>query len=278
MKKSRVLFLAALTAAAMTLSAGAAEILLEPAAVTMVPLRAVAEELGYTVTWDGSLPGARLTWRDQEAVLVLGQSSGTLIDYSLGGDPVMGNPLPMSAAPAFLAPGTIYVPVDFFHALTGDETAVTVSEGGVISVAINTTPTTGGAQTANPIHTHEAEAALMAAVGFDFAVPEAPVGFAVSGYQDIGGTLAEVRWTDDIQELAYRINRGGSTSSDNSGDYTLYPASGTLDIGGVTVHWRGEAGRIRVASWATEGFIHSIWATEGLAESQLRPMVEDTLG
>lgn len=59
-------------------------------------------------------------------------------------------------------------------------------------------------------------------------------------YQDIAGTMAEIRWSDDVQEICYRVSRGGDgTSSDNSGDYTVYAESGTLDAGGTTVHWRG---------------------------------------
>ena len=276
MKRLYSLLLTLLLAAALTLPATAAEVLTESRAVTMVPLRAVAEALHVTVAWDGSLPGARLTWNDREAVVVLGQSHATLIDHALGGDPVMGQPIPLSAAPAFLAPGAIYVPADFFHQIF--EGGVIISEGGVISVVVNTTPTVGGGmQLPNPIHTHEAAEAVMAAVGFPFPVPEPPAGFSGSGYADIGGTVAELRWSDGIQELTYRINRGGSSSRDNSGDYTLYPASGTLAVGGATVHWRGESGSIRVAVWATEGFIHSLRSTEGLTESQLRPMIAATL-
>ena len=90
-------------------------------------------------------------------------------------------------------------------------------------MVVNTTPTVGGGmQLPNPIHTHEAAEAVMAAVGFPSPAPDPPAGF--SG-----------------------------------------------------VHWRGEAGSIRVAVWATEGFIHSLRSTEGLTESQLRPMIAATL-
>ena len=61
MKKFCALLLSLALAAALALPAAAQEVPVSGAkAVTMVPLRAVAEALGYTVTWDGSLHGARL--------------------------------------------------------------------------------------------------------------------------------------------------------------------------------------------------------------------------
>ena len=115
-------------------------------------------------------------------------------------------------------------------------------------------------------------------MGFDFPVPDAPAGFQVTCYQDIAGTMAEVRWSDDVQEICYRVSRGGDgTSSDNSGDYTVYAESGTLDAGGTTVHWRGQDGRIRVAVWTGNNLIFSIRAAEGLTQTQVAQMVQGTL-
>ena len=119
---------------------------------------------------------------------------------------------------------------------------------------------------------------MRSAVGFDFPVPDAPAGFQVTCYQDIAGTMAEVRWSDDVQEICYRVSRGGDgTSSDNSGDYTVYAESGTLDAGGTTVHWRGQDGRIRVAVWTGNNLIFSIRAAEGLTQTQVAQMVQETL-
>ena len=148
MKKFCALLLSLALAAALALPAAAQEVPVSGAkAVTMVPLRAVAEALGYTVAWDGSLPGARLTLGDREAVLVLGMGYATLLDHGAGGDPVMGISLPMDAAPAMLEKGVMYVPADFFNDLTGGP-CVTVS-GSAISVEINAAPTGGTVQLPN---------------------------------------------------------------------------------------------------------------------------------
>ena len=273
MKRFSALLLSLVLAASLTLPAAAEEVTVSGArAVTMVPLRAVAEALGYTVTWDGSLHGARLVRGDREAVLVLGMGYATLTDHADSGDPVMGISLPMDAAPAMLEKGVMYVPVNFFNGLEG-RTCVTVS-GGAVSVEINTTPTGGTAQLPNPQHQHNTVEALEAAVGFPVPVPAAPVGFSFTLIQDIDGSLAELRWSDDVQELTYRVSRGGS---DNSGDYTVYPTSGTLTVRDASVQWRGDEGGIRVALWTREGFSFSLRASDGLTERQVRQMAESVL-
>ena len=273
MKRFSALLLSLVLAASLTLPAAAEEVTVSGArAVTMVPLRAVAEALGYTVTWDGSLHGARLVRGDREAVLVLGMGYATLTDHADSGDPVMGKLLSLDAAPAMLEKGVMYVPVNFFNGLEG-RTCVTVS-GGAVSVEINTTPTGGTAQLPNPQHPHNTVEALEAAVGFSVPVPTAPAGFSFTLIQDIDGSLAELRWSDDVQELTYRVSRGGS---DNSGDYTVYPASGTLTVGDTPVQWRGDDGGIRVALWAKVGFAFSLRSSDGLTERQVRQMVESVL-
>ena len=274
MKKFCALLLSLALAAALALPAAAQEVPVSGAkAVTMVPLRAVAEALGCTVAWDGSLPGARLTLGDREAVLVLGLGYATLLDHRDGGDPVMGTSLPLDAAPAMLEKGVMYVPADFFNDLTG-RPCVTVSGGGAISVEINTAPTGGTAQLPNPQHQHNTVEALEAAVGFPVPVPAAPAGFSFTLIQDIGGALAELRWSDEVQELTYRVSRGGS---DNSGDDTVYPASGTLAVKGTSVQWRGDEDGIRVALWTRDGFSFSLRASDGLTERQVQQMAESVL-
>lgn len=274
MKRFSALLLSLVLAASLTLPAAAEEVTISGArAVTMVPLRAVAEALGYTVAWDGSLPGARLVQGDREAVLVLGMGYATLIDRADSGDPVMGKPLPLDAAPAMLEKGVMYVPADFFNDLTGGP-CVTVSGSGDISVELDDVPAGGTAQLPNPQHPHNTVEALEAAVGFSVPVPTAPAGFSFTLIQDIDGSLAELRWSDDVQELTYRVSRGGS---DNSGDYTVYPASGTLTVGDTPVQWRGDDGGIRVALWAKDGFSFSLRTSDGLTERQVRQMVESVL-
>ena len=240
-------------------------------AVTMVPLRSVGEALGWTVSWDGSLPGARVETGQVRIDLTLGKDLYQTVNTTSAGK---GDPFSLGAAPAMLEPGTIYVPAELFQVLLGDqEGTVSVDESGDVSIS-----QTGGTQVINPLHQHETLEALRSAVSFDFPVPDAPAGYHVTLYQDIAGTMAEIRWSDDVQEVCYRVSRGGDgTSSDNSGDYTVYAESGTLDAGGTTVHWRGQDGRIRVAVWAENNLIFSVRAADGLTRTQVLQLVRDTL-
>ena len=237
----------------------------------MVPLRSVSEALGWTVTWDGSLPGARVETGQVHIALTLGKDTYQTVSSTAIG---MSDPFSLGAAPTMLEPGTIYVPAELFQVLLGNrEGTVSIGDDGSVSISQS-----GGTQVISPLHQHKTLAELRSAVGFDFPVPNAPAGFQVACYQDIAGTMAEVRWSDDVQEICYRVSRGGDgTSSDNSGDYTVYAESGTLDAGGTTVHWRGQDGRIRVAVWTGNNLIFSIRAAEGLTKTQVAQMVQGTL-
>ena len=68
--------------AADTLTDGSVTVTVDGEAVTevpvMVPLRPVAEALGFTVTWDGSLPGARVDNGSVHTEVVLGRDLYTV--------------------------------------------------------------------------------------------------------------------------------------------------------------------------------------------------------
>lgn len=276
MKKYTALFLALALSAALSAPALAADITVDGTpvaqaqAVTMVPLRSTAEALGWSVTWEGSLPGARVDNGLSHIDVTLGVDLYQLISTNAIG---ASAPFSLGAAPAMLEKGTIYVPASLFAALLGNrENAVTIGADGTVAISA---AQGGSAQIPNPLRTHETLEALKAAVGFDFSVPTPPAGFEEALYQDIAGQTAEIRWNDGVQEVTYRVSRG---SSDNSGDYTVYAASGTLTVGDTAVQWRGrQAGSVAVALWTRDGYTCSVRASDGLTERQVRQMAESIL-
>ncbi len=268
MKKISSLVLALFVLTSLSISALAAEISVndrvipKAQAVTMLPLRATAEAAGFTVLWDASLPGARIERDSLRGEVILGRDL-----YAIAQDGVAAAPQSLGAAPALLQKGVIYVPSTFFSVLLGLDSVV-IGEGGAVQLHTN------AVQLPNPQHVHESTASLESAVGFPVPLPTAPAGFVQTQIQDIGGTLAEIQWSDDVQELSYRISRG---SSDNSGDYTVYPASGTIAVGSTALQWRGQPGNLQVVVWSQGGFSHSLRATDGLTENQVRQMVASIL-
>ena len=102
--------------------------------VSMIPLRSVSESLGWTVTWNDALPGAVLEKDGATAYVILGNGGVIVNDPHLPEDVMVANPKPLSAAPAMLTPGTIYVPADLFTQLPGSYT-VSLETDGTITVA-----------------------------------------------------------------------------------------------------------------------------------------------
>lgn len=138
-------------------------------AVTMVPLRSVSEALGWTVTWDGSLPGARVETGQVHIDLTLGKDTYQTVSSTAIG---MSAPFSLGAAPTMLEPGTIYVPAELFQVLLGNrEGTVSIGDDGSVSISQS-----GGTQVISPLHQHETLAELRSTVGFDFPVPDAPAG------------------------------------------------------------------------------------------------------
>lgn len=248
--------------AADTLTDGSVSVTVDGKTVTevpvMVPLRTVAEALGFTVTWDGALPGARVETGQAYIDLTLGKDLYQLVYTSSAGK---SDPLSLGAAPAMLAPGTIYVPVGLFRVLLGNrDDAVTVQDG---TVVITTGQET--AQIPNPIREHSSLAALQAALDFAFPVPQA-AGCTQSAWRDLRGDLAEIVYDTAEGAVTYRASRGGDGGpTDNSGDYTAYPESGTLTAGGTSVTWRGQAGKVCVATWIAGDTVCSLRAPQGIS-------------
>ena len=133
-------------------------------AMTMVPLRSVSEALGWTVTWDGSLPGARVETGQVHIALTLGKDTYQTVSSTAIG---MSDPFSLGAAPTMLEPGTIYVPAELFQVLLGNrEGTVSIGDDGSVSISQS-----GGTQVISPLHQHKTLAELRSAVGFDFPVP-----------------------------------------------------------------------------------------------------------
>ena len=98
-------------------------------ACLMVPLRAVAEPLGFTVTWDDG--GVLVDNGTLHTRVVIGQDRYTLTT-SIDGLVDMSAPFSLGAPP-YVANGVTYVPVALFDALLGDG-AVTVTDSGTVSI------------------------------------------------------------------------------------------------------------------------------------------------
>ena len=222
-----------------------------------------------TVTWDGSLPGARVDNGSVHTEVVLGRDLYTVTSSTAIG---MTAPFSLGAAPAMLAPGSIYVPVGLFRVLLGNrDDAVAVQDGAVVI-------SSGGenVQLPNPIREHASLTALRAALDFSFPVLQA-AGCTQSAWRDVAGDLAEIDYATAEGTVTYRAGRGGDGGpTDNSGDFTAYPESDTLTADSATVSWRGQEGKVCVATWITGDTVCSLRAPQGISRELVTALVSGT--
>lgn len=234
-------------------------------ACVMVPLRAVAEKLGFTVTWDNGV--VTVTGAERYTQLTVGENQYFAAPTQEG---ILGASLfSLSCAP-YVVNGSTYVPVELFDALLGCEEGTVTLEGN--TVKINTVPSaTDADQIPNPFTGHATLEDAAKAVGFDLVVPEKVNGSPRQGIQTMDSEMIQVCYGDEDHEVLIRKAPG---SEDISGDFNSYAQVKTADINGAAVTMKGEDGLVYLAMWTSGGYTYSISARAGMSEADMVALVQ----
>ena len=240
-------------------------------ACVLVPLYTTAKALGFKVTKQKDK-----TYLLDNGVMHTELKIGTneyVVTTSVEGMVGMSAPFSLSAAPTVINK-RVYVPVEIFEALLGNEDRVALKDNGVsIVTEEKTAESEDDVQIPNPMHEHKTLAELVKAVGFDVKLPAVPAGYVQSALFDISGETADIRFTAGEKEICYRVSR---ESGDVSGDYNTYESKGTLTVNGVAVSWRGTKG-VNVATWEKDGLSYSVQTDSALTEAQVITLVKSVL-
>lgn len=145
------------------------------------------------------------------------------------------------------------MPLGLFDALLGSrEGAVTVTDG---QISIQTDRE--GAQIPNPFTDCATLEEAAKTAGFSMTLPE-------------GGYTFQVMPGHMIQASGDGLTiRKGVGSDDISGDYTSYPQTGTRTVKGLSLTWKGENDRVRVATWSKGDYTFSVSSETGLTMAEL---------
>lgn len=236
----------------------------------IVPLRALAEYLGYTVAWHGEDSTVTLDSGAMHATVTLGVNRYQAVT-SLEGMVGMTAPFSLAAAP-YAVDGTTYVPLELFVVLMGNPAdAVTADDG---AVELTAEAAGSGAQFPSPWAEYGSLSGLEQAAGFPVSLPVLPEGVEAVLYQAIPGQLAEVRFSGGGDTLIYRAGLG---TEDMSGDYNVYPAVQTVEEGGVSVTCKGDGDTVSLALWSRDGYSFSLASERGLDMAAVRAAVSGTL-
>ena len=107
--------------------------------------------------------------------------------------------------------------------------------------------------------------------GFEFTLPTDEEVQAT--YSAVEGQLIEVVYDTDGDDPL--VVRKGVGSDDLSGDYTTYDVEGTLEVGDITVSYKGESEEvIHNAIWTSGEYSYSIYSPIGVTTEALSAFVE----
>lgn len=238
---------------------------------TMAPVRAIAEALGFKVTWNADR-SININNGKMQSDLRIGDNN-YVVYTAVEGMAGMSAPFSLGSAP-IIKNNTAYVPMDLFVPLFGNDPATVKTSGDTITIDPDAKTEDGdSSQIPNPLTAHDSLAELAKAVGFDIKALTVPAGYEADAYIDISGELAEVFYVKGDDTLVYRVSRG---EGDNSGDYNTYSNKKTVDVNGVSVELRGND-KVNVATWSNGGFAYSVSAKQGISETEVAAVVSSAL-
>ncbi len=237
---------------------------------TMAPVRAIAEALGFKVTWNADR-SININNGEMQSDLRIGDNS-YVVYTAVEGMAGMSAPFSLGSAP-IIKNNTAYVPIDLFVPLFGNDQATVKTSGDTITINPDAKTEDGdSSQIPNLLTAHDSLAELAKAVGFDIKALTVPAGYEADAYIDISGELAEVFYVKGDDTLVYRVSKG---EGDNSGDYNTYSNKKTVDVNGVSVELRGND-KVNVATWSNGGFAYSVSAKQGSSETEVAAVVSST--
>lgn len=213
----------------------------------MVPLRALAEKLGFTVVWNGD--SIRVDTGDVHTDVTLGVDR-YVITTSKEGMVGMSAPFSLGCAP-YATNGVTYVPLSLFDALLGNREDAITGDSGVISIQTDTS-----AQIPNPFVDCDTLAQAEQLAGFSLTLP---ADIKAHGISVLPGDMIQVLCEDG---LSIRKALG---DEDISGDYNTYPQVETAAVQGHAVTLKGEGDQVTVAVWTADGYTYAIHSETGLS-------------
>ena len=231
---------------------------------TLVPLRVIAEKMGYTVLWDDKDKEVKVGNDEWEVVFNIGVDSYygvTKIKDAVG----MTGPQSYGVLPK-IADNTTYVPAKMFE-LMGYEFS---SVGQFASFTKAGSKEEESVQIPNPIKEYNTVDKAKKAVAFTVLMPDAmPEGYVFAGVSTINDELFQISYKNGDSEILYRTAEG---TEDISGDYNVYKNEKSLKIAGIDVTIKGNEG-VAKATWTKDGLTYSIYADKEISEQDITNII-----
>ena len=232
--------------------------------VVMIPVRAVAEQLGFTVTWDAQNQGIKLDNGVSNTTISIGDK----YYYSASSIAIgMTAPTELGAEPQ-LVNGTTYVPAELFDLLYYDNNTVVVDG---TNIKITTNKEDNNAQIPNPFVEYKTVEEAMNAVKFTAEIPSyIPEGYKLDNISVMSGEMLQLIYKNGEDEICFRTEK---TAEDISGDYNEYKNNTVKKINGIEAKLRGNE-NIAGALWQNGDTAYSIYANKEISETEITKIAE----
>lgn len=229
---------------------------------TMVPLRAVAEKMGYKVDWNGEKQAITIGDNEWEAVINIGEDSYfgvTKIKDAVG----MTAPQSYGTAPQLIE-DTTFVPAKMFEIMGYTYSAVGQYVNFTNKAAEDST------QIPNPFTEYKTIDEAKKAVSFKAVTPASlPEGYKFDSVSVMGSDFLQVFYKNGDKEILYRVATG---SEDISGDYNTYKKTESLKAGKYTVTVRRSEESSSVI-WTDGDFTYAIDANGSLSDKEITQII-----
>ena len=233
-------------------------------ACIMVPLRQIAEALGFTVTWNN---GTVLVDNGvMHTTVTVGEDLYTAVT-SVDGLVGMSAPFSLGAAP-YVVDGTTYVPLELFPVLLGNQAdAITFADN-----KIKLRTESAGVQIPNPFMTCASLSEAEQIADFSMAAPEAAGGLPCWEIRAISGEMIEILYQQAGNTVSIRKGVG---TGDISGDYQVYAQQAAAVVDGRQVEMKGNGGQIYLATWTEGGYTFAVRADAGMSRGEMEALIQE---
>jgi hypothetical protein len=241
---------------------------------TMVPLRKIAEALGYTVSWNPEKASARMDMSIASMDFTNGTNiykrKGKLKAINLDADYKYVN------APLIID-GVTYVPASVFGIFFNDvniadkTVKITVrkedleSASNAFSKAAGTEEKTSAA---NPMVEYSSMAEMNKELGYTIPVPASLAKKKTTAMYLISDKTAQINYADGS---VYRVEKG---KGDISGDYTKYSYDTHWIDGTLKIHGRGEKDAFKTITWEDKTYTYAYMTPRALTKAEATKLAE----